>query len=419
MPTSLQENPRTGPSAEPQACATKNTVSLAPTGFSADLWKSITALQRWVEDRGYKGYDPADGNASFLHHLSFGRLFPQRILQQLVLRSPWNIRPLLLVPPLECAPARGYMAAGYVRLHKLTGDAAYEQKTRLCLDWLIANKSPFYDDFSWGNNFNYATRTGKRPRHEPIIVWTSLIGQAFFDAYEQFGDARYLDVAKSACQWILKLPREKDSAGACLSYVAYKQMSIHNSNMLGAALLARVGTHLHDTTMREVARDAMAYSCHYLRPDGSWFYGERPMHHWVDNFHTGYNLECLKQYIDYTGDNTWHPQLIRGLDYFKAHFFQPDGAPKYYHNELYPIDIQSSSQAIETLAALLEVDPDALPLASKVAGWTIREMQDPSGYFYYRVLSWKKVKTPMIHWGQGTMFKALISLYTALGRTKH
>ena len=37
-------------------------------------------------------------------------------------------------------------------------------------------------------------------------------------------------------------------------------------------------------------------------------------------------------------------------------------------------------------------------------------MQDPDGHFYYRDLGWKKIKTPMLHWGQGTMFKALAHL---------
>jgi hypothetical protein len=37
-------------------------------------------------------------------------------------------------------------------------------------------------------------------------------------------------------------------------------------------------------------------------------------------------------------------------------------------------------------------------------------MQAPDGHFYYRDLGWKKVKTPMLHWGQGTMFKALAHL---------
>jgi hypothetical protein len=37
-------------------------------------------------------------------------------------------------------------------------------------------------------------------------------------------------------------------------------------------------------------------------------------------------------------------------------------------------------------------------------------MQDPDGHFYYRDLGWIMVKTPMLHWAQGTMFKALSHL---------
>jgi hypothetical protein len=51
-----------------------------------------------------------------------------------------------------------------------------------------------------------------------------------------------------------------------------------------------------------------------------------------------------------------------------------------------------------------------MTLAKKVAAWTIENMQDEDGHFYYRDLGWKKVKTPMLHWGQGTMTKALAVL---------
>jgi len=35
------------------------------------------------------------------------------------------------------------------------------------------------------------------------------------------------------------------------------------------------------------------------------------------------------------------------------------------------------------------------------------------GHFYYRDLGWIKVKTPMLHWRQGTLFKALAHLHSA------
>jgi rhamnogalacturonyl hydrolase YesR len=376
--------------------------------------QSLTAVCRWIESRDYKGYDPADGNASVLHPLCFGNVFLQRVLQQVVLRSPFNIRPWLGVPPLESAPARGYMAAGYVRLYSETGDQSFRSRAESCLDWLIQNKSPGYSHYSWGNQFNYATRTGKRPRLEPIIVWSSLNGQAFVDAAEVFHRDDYMKVAQSICEWICALPREETSSGSCLSYVAYKQVSIHNSNMLGAALLARVGAITGQSRFLDLARDAMLYSCSRLRPDGSWWYGEHPKYQWIDNFHTGYNLECLKIYRDVTGDRQFDPQLTSGLAYFKQNFFEPDGCPKYYHNAKFPVDIQSASEAIDALVTLADLDPECLPLAIKIALWSINEMQDEDGHFYYRDLGWTKVKTPMIHWGQATMFKALVCLFAKL-----
>jgi hypothetical protein len=53
-------------------------------------------------------------------------------------------------------------------------------------------------------------------------------------------------------------------------------------------------------------------------------------------------------------------------------------------------------------------------MAQKVAKWTIENMQDKTGYFYYRDIGWKKVKIPMIHWGQATMVSALGHLLSKL-----
>jgi hypothetical protein len=102
------------------------------------------------------------------------------------------------------------------------------------------------------------------------------------------------------------------------------------------------------------------------------------------------------------------------LQFFKTHFFEEDGKPKYYHNRLYPVEIQCASQAIETSACFALEDPSSLDLGKKVAKWTIENMQDQSGFFYYRVHPVIKAKIPMLHWGQATMFKALALLLQKL-----
>jgi hypothetical protein len=55
-----------------------------------------------------------------------------------------------------------------------------------------------------------------------------------------------------------------------------------------------------------------------------------------------------------------------------------------------------------------------LTIAQKVAAWTIRNMQDRDGHFYYRKYPLIIAKAPMLHWGQATMYKALSLLYATL-----
>ena len=148
--------------------------------------------------------------------------------------------------------------------------------------------------------------------------------------------------------------------------------------------------------------------------DGSWWYAEAPKYHWIDNFHTGYNLDSIEIYTHATGDKQFVPNMEKGLEFYKAHFFEENGRPKYYHTRAYPIDIQCAAQSIDTLALLGVGDPQSLELSKKVALWTINNMQSRKGYFYYRQYPMATAKTPMLHWGQATMFKGLAELYLRL-----
>jgi hypothetical protein len=383
--------------------------------FKVKLRRSIDSLQGWVEKHEYRGYEPFDGLSSFFRPLTFRNVFLERLLQQTVRQSPINLRPLLGIKTQDSTKGRGYMAWGYLQMLKTTGDPSYGQKAVGCLDWLDKNKAPGFSSHSWGNHFDFSSRGGRLPKFEPIIVWTSLIGQAYLDAYEILSEARFLDVAKSICDWIMDLPRELTQNGTCLSYVAYTQESIHNSNMLGAAVLARTAKHLRRKDYLDVAKDAMVYSCSRQLPEGAWYYGEEKGYHWIDNFHTGYNLDSLKCYIENSSDMSFVENLNRGFKYYKNTFFETTGRPKYYHNRTYPIDSQCASQAVETLANFAEMDDTSLSLAMKVGNWIIDNMQDKEGFIYYRKYPLITARTPMLHWAQATAFRAFALLLNKMG----
>lgn len=380
------------------------------------IQRSAEKIAKWVEIHNYKGYEPFDGLSSYLRPLTFNNTFLEQVLQQIIRRTPFNLRKILAVKPNESTKGRGYMAWGYMNMFELTKEQEYKDKAFECLDWLDKNKSPFYEHHSWGNHFDYSARSGKLPKFEPTIVWTSLIGHAFVKAYELFKNEDHLNVIKSIVRWIKELPKEETDQGTCLSYIAYDLNPVHNSNMLGASFLSKYAKITGDEEALKIAREAMLYSCSRQLDNGAWYYGHAEKYHWIDNFHTGYNLDSLKYYIDYSGNKEFHENLINGYKFWKEHFFEESGRPKYYYNNTFPVDIQCASQAIDTFALFSTLDNEALSLATKVAIWTINNMQDKKdGHMYFRIYSiGKKVKVPMIHWGQATTFKALTFLLNKL-----
>jgi len=243
------------------------------------IGQSLDQVEQWVERHNYCGYEPFDGLSSWFRPLAFGSLLGERLLLQCVRQCPLNLRPLMGVTPKDSTKGRGYMASGYVIRYRSTGNPQYLQKAESCLDWLDNHKAAKFLHHSWSNDFDFASRGGSYTKDDPIIVWTSLIGFAYLDAYEQTSNSRWLEIADSVCRWIMDLPREKTDRGDCLSYLAHAQSSIHNSNMLGAAMLARTAKHTGNREYIEVARSAMEYSCSRQRADGSWWYAEVPKYH--------------------------------------------------------------------------------------------------------------------------------------------
>ncbi len=393
------------------------TIQAKDVAAKARVWESISRLTTWLEVNEWKGYDTFDGLSSgLLRPLTFETKFLRTVLQQGVRRFPINVRPLVGIKKSYSSKGMGFLARGFIRLFDLTGDPSWKQKAVIALDWLMENQSPGYSGACWGNHFDYQSRGFYLPKGMPTIVWTSHIAHSFLDAFERFGEQRYLETAVSACEHILQdLGTFADGRGVCLNYIPTQSSNCHNSNTLGASLLARTYAHTRNESYLALAESAMHYTAQYQRADGSWFYAEATNSHWVDNFHTAYVLDCFKWYAQGSGDHQFDGHLRRGYEYWKATFFLSDGTPRYYDRKTWPIDIQCSSQAIDTLLFFHDMDPDSTDLALKVAEWTITHMQDASGYFYYRRYPLGIVnKTPTLHWGQATMLSALASLYGRL-----
>lgn len=372
----------------------------------------LRRLQQWVEQANWTAYDTFDGLSSPLAPLfTLGNPFLKQLWQQGVRRFPINLRPVLLIKPGMSTKGMGFFAQGYLKLYQTYADSVALGKAKSCLKWLIENRSKPFRNYCWGNHFDYQSRGGAIPKGTPTIVWTGLIGHAFLDAYDVTGEEEYLAVAKSACDFIVdELGWFQADGGVCLRYYPHEEHQIHNSNIIGASLLARVNALRPDSRYSDLARSAVDFTVSHQTAEGAWYYGVESKYRWIDSFHTGYVLEALHTFNSYSGSSKYVAALEKGYRYFVETFFGEDGTPRYYDYKKRPLDIQCASQGIQTLVNLRRLHPRSAALAGTVAQWTIANMQDPTGYFYYRKYPLITNKTPTLHWGQATMFAALALL---------
>lgn len=389
---------------------------------------SLIKLDKWSVDNNYKAYDTFDGLSSPLSHIFTlgGVPFLKQCWQQGIRRFPVNLRPLLGIKKNYSSKGMGFYARGYLMLHQITGDDAYLEKMHKCLDWLNENRCSEFEGNAWGNHFDYQSRGGRIPKGTPTIVWTSLIAHAFLDAFEYLEDEKYLDIAVGAAQFSvneLGWRESLDGSEICLNYTPTKSdlikkgeaWGIHNSNVLGAGMMARVNKFVPNDKYLEIAKKAVRFTVNDQLENGAWNYGSLPKFAWVDSFHTAYNLDSINWYTSSSGDDEFSYSLQLGHDFWINTFFGEDGTPRYYDKKMRPLDIQCASQGIESLVKLRHLNPEkSVSMAKKVAQWTIENMQDSTGYFYYRKYPLITNKTPTLHWGQATMFTALAILCSHL-----
>jgi hypothetical protein len=102
--------------------------------------------------------------------------------------------------------------------------------------------------------------------------------------------------------------------------------------------------------------------------------------------------------------------LQRGFTYWKETFFLADGWPKYYHDDAYPADAHAAASAIVTLLECRDLDETSTTLAQQIASWTLDNLHDPRGYFYYQRRRFYTVRKPYMRWTQAWMLYALARL---------
>lgn len=398
----------------PQPVTMTTSAASAANGHpNLELECATLKLLEYCRDNDWAGFDPYDAlNSALLTWVPFlNTKLPRLALTQLLKRSPVNIRSLLLVPKTQNPKALGLFLSALLRLSRI-GVLSEKNAIPELIERIIALRSTGSPYWCWGYSFPWQTRTIIVPRSAPNLVCTVFTANALLDSFEQSRDARCLDMATSAAEYILKeLYWNEGSEAAGFSYPSPElHVQVHNANFLAAALLSRVYKHTGERAFIEPALRVARYSARKQHSDGSWPYGESPTQTWIDNFHTGYNLCALQSLGQSLKSDEFDGVIRRGFDFYRHHFFRYDGAPKYFHNSTYPIDIHAVAQSIITLLEFKHLDESNVELAHSVSAWALNNMWDERGFFYYRVLRTVTIKTSYMRWSQAWMLLALSAL---------
>jgi len=380
---------------------------------------SFLKLKKYCEDEQYKGWDPYDGlNSKVFNALPVKKWNVARLMWiQGFKRSPVNFRKLLMVPKQHNSKGLALFLSGYCNLYHIAkkgndtfGSVEDVEKSIVTLaDLLLTRRDTKHSGACWGYNFDWQARLiFLFPKETPTIVATSFCVDALFKAYEITNDNRYLTTAISSSKFVINdLNRSEVKDGFLFSYSTLNgNNTVINASLLGAKILSQVYQYTKDEKLKELAHKTIKACCDIQTENGSWVYGLLNVQSWIDSFHTGYNLDAIQTYQNITGDLSFRNHIELGLKYYLQNFFLKDGMPKYYHNKTYPIDIHCPGQLIVTLSKTKSFAENK-DLVDKVVKWTIENMQDSKGYFYYQLKKRISSKISYMRWSNAFMFNAM------------
>jgi hypothetical protein len=398
-----------------------------------DISDAIGRLAGWIEENGWSGWDPYDIKA----HRRVIRLagkatrsqvhaYLREIVYELFYLFPVFSRKLLNIQPGINPKAMGLFSSAYLSLYGSSGQQAYLDKSNECLNWLLENSSPTETGLGWGYPFDWQS-TMLIPAHTPNGIVTTTAGNAFWQHYLLQKDRKYLDHCLKVAEFLFSLPvdRQEDNK-ICYSYTPLFINHVHNLNLFVAEYLIKAGMEIYNSEWIEAGNSAVNYTLSDQHEDGSFDYNgppEKPQN-FIDHYHTGFVLRMLYSIWKLTGRKDVSQALEKCLQHYLSNFFLKERIPKLLPHRIYRIDIHSCSEAICCLGELSVQFPVCKDLLMNVLSWTIKELQDKSGYFYYGFLKSRftgriyKSKIPYIRWSQAWMLKALAT-YTETTNTEN
>lgn len=372
--------------------------------------ETLNSLEKYFDKEDFKGWDPFDGlNSPYLNLIK--SRFLCALLLQIIKKSPLNLRSFLRIAKSYNPKGLSLLLESFILKYKIFQNEESFAKAERLANWLINNYSKGYSGMCWGYPFDWANRKFYAPKWTPNIITTTFCANSLLEFFYLSKKKVYLDAAKSSCDFIINDLNTTITKGSiCFSYTPIDRTCIHNANMLGSSLLAKVGNLVNSDKYIKFAIQSMRYSIRSQKSDGSWSYGEDKNQSWIDGFHSGYSLIALSSFLENTNSVEFKRNLEKGFKFYRKNFFLSDGIVKYYHNKVRPLDSHSFAHAIFCLCKLSYLEDNRV-LINRIINKLYKYFWNEKSFFYYQKNRFFSIKIPYMRWVQAW---AYLALYTYL-----
>ncbi|MFT4907889.1 MAG: hypothetical protein ACI978_001973 [Oleispira sp.] len=366
-----------------------------------------------VKHNSYAGQDPFDGlNSHFFKPVPQLRkgLFGLAWIQ-FHKRSIFNLRPLFAVPAGRNPKGIGLFILGLLEDYKRTQDESFLKEATELGDWLLTQQSNLsaegkaqWQHACWGYHFDWNARAFYVPKGKPNVITTIYVSQALYALGQVTRDNRFTEVALDSAHFIVKTLYSEFDGRKFFAYIPGEEAFVHNASLWGAAWVAFVADVTSNDEYKELALTVARQSVSEQGSDGSWVYGARHHHQFIDGFHTGYNLEALHVLRTALNATEFDSSIEQGLAFYKQEMFEADGTAKYYNTNRYPLDMHSVSQAVLTLLKVSGEQEDT-ELAEKIIQRSIDTLYMPKQQrFVYQQHKYFTNKINYIRWTQAWVY---------------
>jgi len=391
---------------------------------------SLNDLEYELSHSDYSGFDPYDIKGTFPFMWAFS--VPRKPFYKNVIRKfslgvllygesffPVLMRKLFSIKPVRNAKGIALISKGYFNLYLASGKEEWKIKGVKLLDWLGENKSLGYDYPCWGYPFNW--NNGEIiPAETPASVVTAAVFDAFWQAWMITKEKKYKDICQGIAAFFIEHLNIKriDKDTICFSYTPLDNNMVHNTNLLVADCLLRIGLKTDNNNFISYGKKAANFALKEQNDDGSLFYYGKQQNHInpdrIDHYHTGFEIRCLRNIWISTGDQKYKDAYMKYYDFYRKNLIlknKSDFFPLMYPGKLFPINIHSCAEAILLNAELSNEIPSAQILLNGLIDPILSAMRMKRGGYKYMI---RKIGPFKIHanieyirWGQSWMFLAL------------